>query len=91
MMNAPNSAQTAGSFSATQRPKNRFIDRVLMYNRDQKMQEATMQLAAEQGAVGGGAPNPMSGGSSGMLLPQPGGQPRGGGMAQGLLKMLGRG
>lgn len=53
-----------GSLGQGQRPKNRFLDRVLMYNRDRKQQEAQAQLLAEAqigAGVGFGAPNPMSG------------------------------
>lgn len=83
--------QSPGSFGKTQRPKNRFIDRVLMHQRDQKQQDATNELMTEQGAVSGGAPNPLS--ATPGVPPGPGGSAPmpPGGMAQMLLKLLGKG
>jgi hypothetical protein len=81
--NALGQISSAGSMGQTQRPKNRFIDRVLMYNRDQKQQQSMMQLMAEQDATGTGAPNPMSGTPGMGMATNPG--------AQNLLKMIGGG
>lgn len=52
-----------GSLGATTRPKPRFIDKVLMQNRDKKLQDAMQEMMASQSAEAAAIPQGSGTGS----------------------------
>jgi hypothetical protein len=54
--------QSAGSMGMSQRPKPRYIDKILMRNRDQKAQEAHEASSMQPGMPGPSGPAMMGSG-----------------------------
>lgn len=61
------SSTAPGSMGSTNRPKPRFIDKVLMNNRDKKLQDAMQEMMAQQSVESAAIPSGSSGGGGSFL------------------------